>query len=53
MISQVFDKIFRIELPIPFPLEGMNVFFVDEPPRRLIDTGIRRSKEKWGTSFNC
>jgi glyoxylase-like metal-dependent hydrolase (beta-lactamase superfamily II) len=37
----VFDKIYKIELPIPFPLRTTNVFFVDEPPRTLVDTGIR------------
>jgi glyoxylase-like metal-dependent hydrolase (beta-lactamase superfamily II) len=41
MAHQVFDKIYKIELPIPFPLETMNVFFVDEPPRTLIDAGIK------------
>jgi glyoxylase-like metal-dependent hydrolase (beta-lactamase superfamily II) len=41
MISRVFDKIYKIELPIPFPLKGTNVYFVDEPPRTLIDTGIK------------
>jgi glyoxylase-like metal-dependent hydrolase (beta-lactamase superfamily II) len=37
----VFDKIYKIELPIPFPLRTTNVFFIDEPPRTLVDTGIR------------
>jgi glyoxylase-like metal-dependent hydrolase (beta-lactamase superfamily II) len=41
MPHQVFDKIYKIELPIPFPLRTTNVFFVDEPPRTLVDTGIR------------
>ena len=41
MIHQVFDKIYKIELPIPFPLKTTNVFFVDEPPRTLVDTGIK------------
>ncbi len=41
MTTRVFDKIYKIELPIPFPLRTTNVFFVDEPPRTLVDTGIR------------
>jgi glyoxylase-like metal-dependent hydrolase (beta-lactamase superfamily II) len=41
MIHQVLDKIYKIELPIPFPLKTTNVFFVDEPPRTLVDTGIK------------
>jgi glyoxylase-like metal-dependent hydrolase (beta-lactamase superfamily II) len=41
MPSKVFDKIYKIELPIPFPLKTTNVFFVDEPPRTLVDTGIK------------
>ncbi len=38
---QVWDNIYKIELPIPFPLKTTNVFFVEEPPRTLIDTGIK------------
>jgi glyoxylase-like metal-dependent hydrolase (beta-lactamase superfamily II) len=41
MPSQVFDKVYKIELPIPFPVKTTNVFFIDEPPRTLIDTGIK------------
>ena len=41
MTIQVFDKIYKIELPIPFPLKTTNVFFVDESPRTLVDTGIK------------
>ena len=41
MTTQVFDKIYKIELPIPFPLQTTNVFLIDEPPRTLIDTGIK------------
>jgi len=41
MSHQVFHKIYKIELPIPFPLKTTNVFFVDEPPRTLVDTGIK------------
>ncbi len=35
------DKIYKIVLPIPFPLNTTNVFFIDEPPRTLVDTGIK------------
>jgi glyoxylase-like metal-dependent hydrolase (beta-lactamase superfamily II) len=41
MTTQMFEKIYKIELPIPFPLRTTNVFFVDEPPRTLVDTGIK------------
>jgi glyoxylase-like metal-dependent hydrolase (beta-lactamase superfamily II) len=41
MTTQFLDKIFMIELPIPFALQTTNVFFIDEPPRTLVDTGIK------------
>ena len=41
MTTRVFNKIYKIELPIPFPIKTTNVFFVDEPPRTLVDTGIK------------
>ncbi len=41
MPTRVSDKIYRIELPIPYPVKTTNVFFVDEPPRTLVDTGIK------------
>jgi glyoxylase-like metal-dependent hydrolase (beta-lactamase superfamily II) len=41
MTIWVFDKIYKIELPIPFQLKTTNVFFVDESPRTLVDTGIK------------
>ena len=41
MPYQVFDKVYKIELPIPFPLKTSNVFFIDEPPRTLVDTGLK------------
>ena len=41
MIRQMLDKIFKIELPIPFPLKTMNVYFVDDSPRTLVDAGIK------------
>lgn len=41
MIQPIFDKTYKIELPIPFPLKTTNVFFIDEPPRTLVDTGIK------------
>jgi glyoxylase-like metal-dependent hydrolase (beta-lactamase superfamily II) len=41
MPYQVFNKIYKIELPIPFPLKTTNVYLVDDPPRTLVDTGIK------------
>ena len=41
MTTQVSDKIYKIELPVPFPIKTTNVYFVDEPPRTLVDTGIK------------
>lgn len=41
MIRKFFDKIYKIELPIPFPMKTTNVFLIDEPPRTLVDTGIK------------
>jgi len=41
MTIQIFDNIYKIELPVPFPIRTINVFFVDESPKTLIDTGIK------------
>ena len=41
MIHQVLDKIYKIEIPIPFPLKTMNVYFIDDSPRTLVDVGIK------------
>ncbi|MGD0915773.1 MAG: MBL fold metallo-hydrolase [Thermodesulfobacteriota bacterium] len=41
MTTQFLDKIYKIELPIPFPLQTTNVYFIDEPPRTLVDAGIK------------
>ncbi len=41
MTIQVFDRVYKIEIPIPFPLKTTNIFFIDEPPRTLVDTGIK------------
>jgi glyoxylase-like metal-dependent hydrolase (beta-lactamase superfamily II) len=41
LARKVYDKIYKIELPIPFAPRTTNVFFVDEPPRTLIDTGVK------------
>jgi glyoxylase-like metal-dependent hydrolase (beta-lactamase superfamily II) len=40
-------KIYRIELPVPFPLKTTNVYWIDESPRTLVDTGIKTEE-----SFN-
>jgi len=52
MISQVFDKIYKIELPIRIALKSMNVFFVDESPRTLIDTGLRKNSSQFHNRFS-
>jgi glyoxylase-like metal-dependent hydrolase (beta-lactamase superfamily II) len=41
MTYQMVDKIYKIEPPIPFPLQSTNVYFIDDSPRTLIDTGIK------------
>ncbi len=41
MIAQVFDGVYQLQLPIPFPVKTTNVYYVDHSPRTLIDTGIK------------
>lgn len=41
MIQTFFDKIYKINLPIPFPMKTTNVFFIDDSPKTLVDTGIK------------
>jgi len=41
MIHQIFDKIYKIELPIPISLKSINVYFIDDPPKTLVDAGIK------------
>jgi len=41
VIQQIIKKIFKIELPIPFPLKTVNVYFIDDSPRTLVDAGIK------------
>jgi glyoxylase-like metal-dependent hydrolase (beta-lactamase superfamily II) len=41
MTIQIFGNIYRIELPIPFPLQTTNVYLIDASPRTLVDTGIK------------
>ena len=41
MTHQVIDQIYKIELPIPFPLKTMNVYLIDDSPRTLVDAGIK------------
>ena len=48
MPNPFMKKIYKIVLPIPFPLETVNVFFIDERPRTLVDVGI-----KTGPSFDA
>ncbi len=40
-MHQVLDKVYKIELPIPFPLKTVNVYFIDDSPRTLVDAGIK------------
>ena len=41
MIHPILEKIYKIELPIPFPLKTMNAYFIDDSPRTLVDAGIK------------
>ncbi len=41
MAITFFEKIYKIELPIPFPMRTTNVFFIDDSPKTLIDTGLK------------
>jgi glyoxylase-like metal-dependent hydrolase (beta-lactamase superfamily II) len=41
VIQQIIERIYKIELPIPFPLKTMNVYFIDDSPRTLVDVGIK------------
>jgi len=41
MIREILDKIYKIELPIPISLKTINVYFINESPRTLIDAGIK------------
>jgi glyoxylase-like metal-dependent hydrolase (beta-lactamase superfamily II) len=41
MIHQILENIYKIELPIPFPLKTINVYFIDDSPRTLVDAGIK------------
>jgi glyoxylase-like metal-dependent hydrolase (beta-lactamase superfamily II) len=61
MIQKFFEKVYKIELPIPFPMKTTNVFLIDDSPKTLIDTGIKtdasfeilkKSLEDLGFSFS-
>lgn len=41
MTVKFFDNIYKIELPVPFPIGTINIFFIDESPKTIIDTGIK------------
>ncbi len=41
MTRKFFKNIYKIELPIPFPMKTTNVFLIDDPPRTLVDTGLK------------
>jgi len=47
MTTEVSHKIYKIELPVPFPIKTTNVYFIDEPPKTLVDTGIK-TEESFG-----
>lgn len=36
-----FSGIHKITIPIPFPIESVNVFLLEGPPLSLVDTGLR------------
>ena len=36
-----YQKIHRIEVPVPFPIKTVNVYLVDEEPITLVDTGVK------------
>jgi glyoxylase-like metal-dependent hydrolase (beta-lactamase superfamily II) len=40
-MGRTYQKIHRIELPVPFPTKIINVYLVDEEPITLIDTGVK------------
>jgi glyoxylase-like metal-dependent hydrolase (beta-lactamase superfamily II) len=61
MFLEMRHNVFRIELPIPFPLKTTNVYFIDQSPRTLIDTGtmteaafeaLKKEMEAIGTSLS-
>ncbi|MBR59427.1 MAG: hypothetical protein CMH54_15615 [Myxococcales bacterium] len=39
-IHQITEDVYRLELPTPFPVGDVNVFFLDGPDPVLIDTGV-------------
>jgi glyoxylase-like metal-dependent hydrolase (beta-lactamase superfamily II) len=41
MIHQILDKIYKIELSIPIPLKTINIYFIDDAPKTLVDAGIK------------
>jgi glyoxylase-like metal-dependent hydrolase (beta-lactamase superfamily II) len=41
MALKFFNNIYKIELPIPFPLKTTNAFLIDDSPRTLVDTGLK------------
>ncbi len=41
MVTQYFEDIYKIELPVPFPIKTINVYAITENPLTLIDTGLK------------
>lgn len=41
MVTKYFEDIYKIELPVPFPIKTINVYVITENPLTLIDTGLK------------
>jgi len=41
MTIRYFEKIYKIELPVPFPIKTTNVYIIAENPVTMIDSGIK------------
>lgn len=41
MAAKNFENIYKIELPVPFPIKTTNVYVISEDPITIIDTGIK------------
>jgi len=41
MTPRIRDIVHKIEFPIPYPLQTVNVFLIDEHSRTLVDAGIK------------
>lgn len=41
MITKYFENIYKIEVPVPFPIKTINVYLISKNPTTLIDTGLK------------